>query len=97
MPTDISATVRKSIGACLCLLEQGNKQWTIQWVVIVHVGVSCSRVEVGMPRHLQSCRHSMHVSHALAGLEHATMSDRYTNPNHLTEQQCLLGMFSTIL
>jgi len=67
----------KSIAACLCLLEQGNEQGAVQWVLIVHACVSCSRVEVGMPRHLQSCRHNMDVSHVLAGLVHATMSDSY--------------------
>jgi len=38
----------------------------------------------------------MNISHVLAGLEHATMIDSYIETESLTEQQCLLGMFSTI-
>lgn len=95
--TNTFATVRKSITACLCLLEQGNEQGTIQWVLIVHARVSCSRVEVGMPRHLQSCRHVMHLPQVVAGLEHATTSDSYTNKASFdgTAVQSL-GTFSTI-
>ena len=42
--------------ADLHLLEEGVEQGMVEAVLIVHTGVGGDRVEVGVPRHLQSCR-----------------------------------------
>ena len=50
--------------AHLSLLEEGNEERSVQRKPIVHACVGCRRVEVGVPRHLQSCTHLEEGSHA---------------------------------
>ena len=40
----------------LSLLEESNEEGSVQRVVVVHACVGCCRVEVRVPRHLQSCK-----------------------------------------
>ena len=60
----LEAKARKE-GTHLGLLEESNEEGPVQRVVIVHACVGCCGVEVGVPRHLQSCRHhkpNMHIT-----------------------------------
>ena len=52
----LGAKVRKE-RPHLSLFEESNEEGPVQRVIVVHAGVGCCRVEVGMPRHFQSCKH----------------------------------------
>ena len=40
----------------LCLFEEGNKEWPVQWLCAIHACVGSCRIEVRVPRQLQCCR-----------------------------------------
>ena len=53
----------------LCLLEEGNEERSIEGVLIAHTSVGCCRVEVWVPRHLQSCNRQRQIRlQAFAGV-----------------------------
>ena len=71
---------RIKLASHLCLLEEGNEERPIEGVLIAHTSVGCCRVEVWVPRHLQSCNHQRQIRlQAFAGV---TTCEGHIMPHH---------------